>query len=86
MEVLITTRQSDREMELTRPAKTLWKSSLPSAMHSPFRWQRSSGASTVMNGGFQRGTKLWVLLRVQRQEKRVLTNQSSSASGVALAP
>ena len=30
----------------------------PSTMARPFRWQRSSAARAVMNGGRQRGTKL----------------------------
>src|SRR6516164_3107965 len=46
----------------------------------PLRWQRSSGASAVTKGGRQRGSKLYWLLRVQRQEKRVLTNHSSSSA------
>src|SRR6516164_5948974 len=45
----------------------------------PLRWQRSSGASAVTKGGRQRGWKLCWLLRVQRQEKRVLTNHSSGS-------
>src|SRR5205823_2015161 len=58
--------------------RAVTKAGRPSTRHSPFRWQRSSGASAEMNGGRQRGTKLWIGLRVHRQEKRVLTNHSSS--------
>ena len=43
----------------------------------PFRWQRSSAASAVTNGGRQRGTKLCSSSRVARQEKRVATIHSS---------
>src|SRR5262249_49043798 len=60
------------------------KGGRPCAMHNPFRWQRSSGASAVMNGGRQRGTKLWIGLRVHRQEKRVLTNHNSGSSPTEL--
>src|SRR5262245_6627364 len=65
--------------------RAVTKAGRPSAMHSPFRWQRSSGARAEMNGGRQRGTKLWVLLRVHRQENRVLTNHSSGSSPWQLA-
>src|SRR5262249_27532715 len=46
----------------------------------PLRWQRSSGARAVTKGGRQRGRKLGWLLRVHRQEKRVLTTHSSSSA------
>src|SRR5262245_4857763 len=45
---------------------------------SPLRWQRSSIASLLTKGGRQRGTKLQSDERVHKQEKRVLTIQSSS--------
>src|SRR5262249_58960924 len=64
--------------------RAVTKAGRPSARQSPFRWQRSSGASAEMNGGRQRGTKLWVLLRVHRQENRVLTNQSSGSCWVVI--
>src|SRR4051794_13895554 len=50
----------------------------PSAIARPLRWQRSVGSSAEMNGGRHRGTKLDEGSSVQRQEKRVLTNHSSS--------
>ena len=50
----------------------------PSAMARPLRWQRSSAASAVMNGGRQRGTKLCRPSSVHRQPKAVLTSHSSS--------
>src|SRR5262249_50099011 len=50
------------------------------ASAKPLRWQRSSGASAVTKGGRQRGWKLCWVLRVHRQEKRVLTNHSSSSA------
>src|SRR3954447_1625908 len=49
----------------------------------PFRWHRSCGASSVMNGGRQRGTKLWRASRVARQEKSVLTIHSSGRESSA---
>src|SRR6516162_9447861 len=58
-----------------RGASRPWSSG---ASPRPLRWQRSSGASAVTKGGRQRGRKLCRLLRVHRQEKRVLTNHSSS--------
>src|SRR5271156_4602234 len=50
---------------------------LPSRNAIPFRWHRSSGANAVTNDGCQRGTKLYVSLRLAKHEKRVFTNQSS---------
>src|SRR5262249_56918085 len=50
----------------------------PSTTASPFRWQRSSAARAETNRGCQRGTKLYLGLRVARQENRVFTIQSSS--------
>ena len=50
-----------------------------STTQRPFRWQRSSGASSVMNGGVQRGTKLCSASSVARQEKLVATSHSSPA-------
>src|SRR5262249_48587179 len=49
---------------------------LPSTLPRPLRWQRSDGASSVTNGGRQRGVKLASGSSVARQEKRVLTNQN----------
>src|SRR5262245_57474662 len=50
---------------------------LPSTMPRPLRWQRSLGSSSETKDGRQRGTKLDSASSVARQEKRVLTNQSS---------
>ena len=50
----------------------------PSAMARPLRWQRSSAARPVRNGGRQRGTKLCRPSSVHRQPKAVLTSHSSS--------
>src|SRR5690242_21866503 len=50
---------------------------LPSTIARPLRWQRSDGSSSVTNGGRQRGRKLDSASSVARQEKRVLTSQSS---------
>src|SRR5713226_1957544 len=50
---------------------------LPSTIARPLRWQRSDGSSSVTDGGRQRGAKLDSGSSVARQEKRVLTNQSS---------
>ncbi len=55
---------------------------LPSTIARPLRWQRSDGSSSVTNGGRQRGVKLASGSSVARQEKRVLTNQSSLAGAV----
>src|SRR5215472_7550334 len=54
---------------------------LPSTIPRPLRWQRSDGSSSVTKGGRQRGTKLDSGSSVARQEKRVLTNQSSGVRG-----
>src|SRR5262249_32660148 len=53
---------------------------LPSCIARPLRWQRSSAARAEMNGGCQRGTKLYLGSSVERQEKRVLTIQSSGGA------
>src|SRR5581483_147605 len=45
----------------------------PFSIARPFKWQRSSGTISLMNGGFQRGRKLYVSLTVHRQENRELT-------------
>src|SRR5258708_4778582 len=50
---------------------------LPFTIPRPLRWQRSDGSSSVTKGGRQRGVKLDSGSSVARQEKRVLTNQSS---------
>ena len=49
------------------------KAGAPLSMARPLRWQRSSAASFVTNGGCHRGTKLWRSLIVARQENSVLT-------------
>src|SRR5690606_2448301 len=46
----------------------------PCTIARPLRWQRSSGASLLMNFGFQIALKLWVGLSSARQEYLVLTN------------
>ena len=46
----------------------------PSTIARPLRWQRSSGASLLMNFGFQIALKLCVWLSSARQEYLVLTN------------
>src|SRR5262249_13645209 len=50
---------------------------LPSTIARPLRWQRSLGSNSDTKGGRQRGRKLESGSRVARQEKRVLTSQSS---------
>src|ERR1700736_4664246 len=42
---------------------------LPSTTTNPFKWQRSSGVKAVMNGGRQRGTKLYSGARVKGHEE-----------------
>jgi MATE family multidrug resistance protein len=59
--------------------KAVTQRGLPSTRPIPFRWQRSSGASSVTNRGRHRGTKLCSSSYVQRLEKAVLTNHSSSS-------
>src|SRR5262245_43787205 len=54
---------------------------LPSTMPRPLRWQRSEGSSSETKGGRQRGLKLAEPSSVHRQEKRVLTTQSSEVRG-----
>ncbi len=47
----------------------------PAAFHrQPVEWQRSSGTSSEMNGGRQRGMKLYSRLVLHRQENRVFTS------------
>src|SRR5262245_6160795 len=53
----------------------------PSRKPSPLRWQRSSGARAVTNGGRQRGTKLYRGSSVHKQLNRVLTAHSSGVRG-----
>ena len=49
---------------------------LPSTIASPLRWQRSSGASLLMNFGFHTALKLWVWLSSARHEYLVLTKMT----------
>ena len=57
---------------------------LPPRIASPFKWQRSSAASLLMNGGCHKGTKLAVSLTVARQLKRVFTNTNRPPASRAM--
>ena len=58
-------------------AITVTNAGVPSRMARPLRWQRSSAASWEMNGGRQRGTKLYAGSRPARHENSVFTTHSS---------
>ena len=55
-------------------------------MARPLRWQRSSGASALMNFGRHSGRKLALSLTVARQENSVLTKTGARTPSISAMP